>query len=177
MMATATYTYPGAPACLCCPDHVCAYVCAHEVFGSVGDAAWHTEGDTAEQAVARYLANRALSSNTTATTTSGGAAEKQEAQKKKKREDDEAKKKKAAKAVIACAACDKTCVVYANNQRPYPLVNPVTGKPSPLHNEMALVCSTCAFAEEMMDVRRKNAFFMCLQCTAHTHAGLAAAKR
>ena len=81
--------------------------------------------------------------------------------------------------------------MYANNQRPYPLVNPATGKPAPLHSEMALVCTTCAFdapdplgdkkyhhtinSTKKTDVR--YAFFICPQCTAYTHAGLAAAKR
>ena len=184
-MATATYTYPGAPACLCCPNHVCAYACALEV--RAGDkkapSSWRTDGDdAAEEAVARYLAQRSQ-------LLLGAPVSSPEATGEQKKKCENARKK--ARPVIACAVCDQRCIVYANNQRPYPLVNPATGKPAPLHSEMALVCTTCAFdapdplgdkkdhhtinSTKKTDVR--NAFFMCPQCTAYTHAGLAAAKR
>ena len=144
---------------------------------------WHTDGDEAAvESVARYLAQRSQLLGAPVSTQEAMGAAEEAAQKKMRMK---------ARPVIACAACDKRCVVYANNQRPYPLVNPVTGKPSPLHSEMALVCTTCAFdapdpvgnkkyyhtinSTKKTDVR--NAFFMCPQCTAYTHAGLAAAKR
>ena len=105
------------------------------------------------------------------------------------------KVKKKSVTIIACLSCTKRCSVYGDNFRTYPLINPVTGKPSSLHSEMALVCFTCAFPPETplskamatnytktiysstkQDVKN-NVFFFCPQCTTHTHAGLAAAKR
>ena len=55
----ATYAYPGAPACLTNPQHICAYVCADELYTRIGVVAdaWPKCGDTADEAIACYLAH------------------------------------------------------------------------------------------------------------------------
>ena len=204
-MSTATYSYPGAPACLTDPNHICAYARANDLYTGRGISveAWPKGGDSAAEAIARYCAHSVVHQVAAARSddndyvllypkNKGGAEPSVLCVKK-------------AKQVIACLACAKRCVVYANDQqRPYPLVNTITGKTSSrLESDMmALVCTTCAFdvpaAEKAAaypyinknaDAKHYNtvnstkkydvkngAFFFCPKCTAHTHAGLSAAK-
>ena len=61
----ATYAYPGAPVCLTDPRHICAYVCAVDVYtrnGIVVVDTWHDHHNSrgADEAIARYLAHSRL---------------------------------------------------------------------------------------------------------------------
>ena len=212
LLTEATYAYPGAPACLTSRMHTCVYVnAAQEVHTHVSfremDRGWHMCGDeTVEEATARFETNsvffskkpkpkqkEAADGNNHDDDDDNDASKEEEEQAHCKKQ--KVKKKKSV-TIIACLSCTKRCSVYADNYRTYPLINPVTGKPSSLHSEMALVCLTCAFPPETplskamatynsktiysstkQDVKNNNVFFFCPQCTAHTHAGLAAAKR